>query len=136
MIFKYTKQYQGHAENSFDDEQRLRILLGLKKYLQRSVAVGLNYNTIKNTTRPDKQTLFVLEAVDLPGTEKVGISELARISNIDFKNFRRRHLKNLVELSSDCLVNPRAYAQNIKRDSGIAVFEDFENRITEEKSDF
>lgn len=106
---------------------------GLKKWLQKAVAAGLNYNLVKNSMRRNKQTLFISEAVDVPGSENIKIFELARISDKVFNNFTQQHLKILDELSSDCLVSLRTHAQNIKRDSGIAVVEDLGNRITEEK---
>lgn len=136
VVVKYTMQHRGHAVNSFHDWQVLWILLGSNKWLQRALAAGLNYSVIKNSTCPDEQTLSVLEAVDLPRIEKVEISELARNSKNDFNYFRRRHLRDLAQLSSDCLVSLRGCAPNIKRDGGIVVVGNFGNRITEEKIDF
>lgn len=133
---KYSTEHQGHDLNSFNDWQRLRMSPRLRKWLIKAVAAGLNYEAIKSLTRSDEHTLSMLEAVDSPGAEKVEISEITRITNKDFNNYRRRHLKNVAELSPDCLASLHTYAEHIKRDGGIAVVENLATKISEKQADF
>ena len=86
-------------------------------------ALGMNYEAFRNLTRLDETTLTVLEDENISKTEPCEVSEFARITNQDFNNFRRRHLKNVSRLGSSCSESLQKYVSSIQGDGGISMVE-------------
>ncbi|KAI0999334.1 hypothetical protein K3495_g8861 [Podosphaera aphanis] len=67
------------------------------------VALSINYDAFRNLSRPDELTLDVLDEEGTTGSDPCEVSELARITNQDFNNSRRRYLKIFLGLTQAIL---------------------------------
>ena len=79
-----------------------------------------NWETFVNLSRPDAETLEILESGGLTSAEPVSVSEIVRVRRSDFHNFRRRYIKSIAQYDDDCWKSLQKCGEQIEMDGGIA----------------
>ncbi len=136
IIVDYDTHHQGHELYSFEDWWSQRLAPQVRKWLSKVVALGVNYDAFRNLSRPDALTLDVLDEEGTIGSEPCEVYELARITNQDFNNYRRRHLKNVSRFDPSCIESLKGYVKHIEKGGGIATLSETNGDQTRKASHF
>ncbi|KAI0990922.1 hypothetical protein K3495_g17265, partial [Podosphaera aphanis] len=136
IVVDYDTHHQGHEPYSFEDWWNQRLAPQVRKWLSKVVALGFNYDAFRNLSRPDEPTLDVLDEEGTTGSEPCEVSELARITNQDFNNYRRRHLKNVSRFDPSCIESLKRYVKHIEKGCGIATLSETNGDQTRKASHF
>ena len=67
--------------------------------MKEVVAAGTTWNAFKALTRPNEETLAVLESGSIKAGEPTSISEMLRVGYHDFYNFHRKNPQKCLGLT-------------------------------------
>ncbi|KAI0993902.1 hypothetical protein K3495_g14282 [Podosphaera aphanis] len=84
--------HSGHILRSNDTRQKMRMTPEVCKWLAKSVATGVGWKGFKETYRPNQQQSEILLAKNLFKNAPAQASDMQRVSNMDFNNFRGNSL--------------------------------------------
>ena len=121
---RYHGKHINHEPNSLDSWHRRRLSPVVRNWLMDVVARSDNWETFRNLSRPDAETLEILESGGLTSAEPVSVSEVVRVRRSDFHNFRRRYIKIIAQYDDDCWKSLQKYGEQIEMDGGIALLRD------------
>ena len=124
IIVRYHGKHINHEPNSLDSWHRRRLSPVVRNWLMDVVARSDNWETFRNLSRPDAETLEILESGGLTSAEPVSVSEIVRVRRSDFHNFRRRYIKSIAQYDDDCWKSLQKYGEQIEIDGGIALLRD------------
>ncbi|KAI0993531.1 hypothetical protein K3495_g14653 [Podosphaera aphanis] len=136
IVVDSNTHHQGHEPYSFEDWWNQRLAPQVRKWLSKVVALGVTYDAFRNLSRPDELTLDVLDEEGTIGSEPCEVSELARTTNQDFNNYRRRHLKNVSRFDPSCIESLKGYVKHIEKGGGIATLSETNGDQTRKASHF
>ncbi|KAI0996645.1 hypothetical protein K3495_g11538 [Podosphaera aphanis] len=136
IVVDYDTHHQGHEPYSFEDWWNQRLAPQVRKWLSKVVALGVNYDAFRILSRPDGLTLDVLDEEGTIGSEPCEVSELARITNHDFNNYRRRDLKNVSRFDPSYIESLKGYVKHIEKGGGIATLSETNDDQTQEGKSF
>ncbi|KAI0995090.1 hypothetical protein K3495_g13091, partial [Podosphaera aphanis] len=136
IVVDYDTHHQGHEPYSFEGWWSQRLAPQVRKWLSKVVALGVNHDAFRILSRPDGLTLDVLDEEGTIGSEPCEVSELARIINHDFNNYRRRHLKNVSRFDPSCIESLKGYVKHIEKGGGIATLSETNDDQTRKASHF
>ena len=85
-----------HEPRSLDSWRKRRLSPRLSNWLKEVVAGSISWESFKRLSRPDEETLKILESGQLTSEEPVSVSEMVRVRPMDFYNYRSAYLKSIV----------------------------------------
>ena len=121
---RYHGKHINHEPNSLDSWHRRRLSPVVRNWLMDVVARSDNWETFRNLSRPDAETLEILESGGLTSAEPVSVSEIVRVRRFDFHNYRRRYIKSIAQYDDDCWKSLQKYGEQIEMHGGIALLRD------------
>lgn len=137
IFVTFENNHTGHGVSTLDTWCRSRICPAVRVWLEKVVATGIDWTSFKKMTRPQDDQLGFLGIEGISLGQEVEISEIMRISNKDFHNFRQKHVVKSSQLDSDCWKSLSRYAVMISNEGGISTLEKVkEDRIGGEDSFF
>ncbi|POS85788.1 hypothetical protein EPUL_003388 [Erysiphe pulchra] len=98
----FDARHVNHEPNSVGSWQRQRLSPVVKTWLKKVVTTGINWETYKSVMKPDFETLAALESGALASDSPVAVPQMLRVSNQQFNDYRRSHLKSVAQVDSDC----------------------------------
>ena len=91
----------------------------------KEVAAGsTSWESFKRLSRPDEETLKILESGQLTSEEPVSVSEMVRVRPMDFYNYRSAYLKGIAQYDTDCWKSLKRHGEVIEEAGGISLLRD------------
>ena len=95
--FCYYGGHINHEPRSLDSWRKRRLSPRLSNLLKEVVAGSISWESFKRFSRPDEETLRILESGKLTSEEPVSVSEMVRVRPMDFYNYRSAYLKGIAQ---------------------------------------
>lgn len=85
----------------------------IRTWIQEKLARCINWRSFKNLIKPDEPQLRVLESGVLSQGRPVEVCDLLTVTNQDFINYRRSHLKRITQLGGNCRQSLERYIEKV-----------------------
>lgn len=122
-FISFNNSQSGHRVNTFETWSRSRLSPAARDWLHKILATGMDWKLFKTLIRPHEAQMTRLRTLGLDIGEPVEVSDLMRISNQDFNNSRRAHLKQRAQLHANCWESLQKYSELIQKENGISILE-------------
>lgn len=92
-------------------------------WTQEKVMTGINWRSFQNLIKPNELQLRALEYSAPRQGIPVQVSDLFKVTNQDFNNYPRSHLKRVAQLYGNCRPTLNRYVQKVQERGGYACLE-------------